>query len=395
MLISICSKEQCTGCAACLNICPKKCISMVFDAEGFMRPTIDIQFCDDCGACKRVCPILHLPEPNHSPAPQVYACWNKDEEVRFQSASGGAFSAFAQHILDSSGVVFGAAFDEKMRLKHIAVDRKEELRKLRSSKYVQSDVGRSYEEVKKLLRQERRVLFSGTPCQVAALYNFLHRDNENLLTCDIICHGVPSPGLFEKYVVSLERRFRAKVLSINFRHKRSGWNLMTTLAFFSDGRERILTGYNDSFMYAFNNYYSLRPACYRCIHTSVNRHGNITLADFWGIGELQPFYHSTRNGVSLIFVNSEKGRRLLRETSNYLCSEERTLEEAKHEQPHMRQPGREPKNRERFFADYKRLEYAELAKIHLVDKGLKWLVKRIVPRTWVAYLRTQIKKIAK
>lgn len=393
MTTTICPKEQCTGCAACFNICPKECISMVSDPEGFLYPEIDSECCDDCDACRRVCPILNPPEPNHSSDPQVYACWNKDEAVRLQSASGGAFSAFAGHVLDNDGVVFGVAFDADMRLKHIAVHRVEELGRLRSAKYVQSDVGRSYVEVRDLLRKNRRVLFSGTPCQVAALYAFLGKDRENLLTCDIFCKGVPSPGHFAKYVESLERRFHAKLVNINFRNKRNGWELTSTVAMFSDGREYILTGYYNSFMFGFASSVNIRNSCYRCPYTKVNRYGDITLADFWGIGELAPFHHSTRNGISLILVNSEKGRRLFEESSGRICFEERTLEEAKHKQFVLSHPVPKPMNREQFFADYQRLEYEELAKIHLIDKGLKGLIKRLVPRTWIFYLRKCITRI--
>lgn len=393
MVTTICPKEQCTGCAACFNICPKECISMVSDPEGFLYPEINSECCDDCGACKRVCPILHLTEPNHSATPQVYACWNKDEAVRFQSASGGAFSALAGHVLDNGGVAFGAAFDADMRLKHIAVHRIEELGRLRSSKYVQSDVGYSYVEVRALLRQDRKVLFSGTPCQVAALYAFLGKDDENLLTCDIFCKGVPSPGIFAKYVKSLEKRFQAKLVNINFRHKRKSWELTSTVAVFSDGRVHILTSYNNSSMFSFIKGFNIRKSCYHCPYTNIDRGGDITLGDFWGIGALAPFNHSTRNGISLVLVNTGKGRYLLGEISGQLYCEERTLEEAKNKQFVLDHPFPKPKNREQFFADYQRLEYEELAKKHLVDKGVKGLIKRLVPRTWIFYLRKYITRI--
>jgi len=392
MITEICPKEQCTGCAACFNICPKECISMVSDSEGFLYPQINSECCDDCGACKRVCPILHLPEPNHLATPQVYACWNKDEAVRFQSASGGVFSALAEHILDNGGVVFGAAFDEDMVVKHIAVHQVETLGRLRSSKYVQSDVGRCYIEVRGLLRQGRKVLFSGTPCQVAALNAFIGKDDENLLTCDLLCHGVPSPGLFAKYVDYLETRFRSKLIDINFRHKRKGWELASTVAAFDDGRERVLTGHCDSFIYGFSHCFTLRPACYQCRYANIDRSGDITLGDFWGIGELAPFHHSTRNGISLVLVNTEKGRRLFEASSSKFFSEERTLDEAKHNRTKLSHPLPKPRNREQFFADYQRLEYEELAKTHLVDKGVKGLIKRFVPRTWIFHMRKGLKR---
>lgn len=394
MPITICPVEQCTGCAACVNVCPKRCISMIPDVEGFLRPEIDSGHCDDCGACERVCPILHTLQANRASGAQCYASWNKDEAVRSESASGGVFSALADCVLNSGGVVFGAAFDENMRLNHIAASRKEELGKLRSSKYVQSSIDYTYTEIQNLLKQNRKVLFSGTPCQVAALYALIGKEDKNIFTCDVICFGVSSPGLFAKYLEHLERFFRAKLVNINVRHKRKGWNLMfSTVAFFSDGRERVFTGYNDSFMYGFLNYICLRPACYQCSYTKVDRLGDITLGDFWGIGDFAPFHHSIRNGISLVLVNSEKGRLLFEKSSSQLYFEKRTMEEARYNKPQLSHPLPKPKNREQFFFDYNHLGYAELAKKHLVDKGVKGLIKRIVPRTCIFYLRKSIFKI--
>ncbi|MBN2731082.1 MAG: Coenzyme F420 hydrogenase/dehydrogenase, beta subunit C-terminal domain [Balneolaceae bacterium] len=387
MATTICPEEQCTGCAACFNICPQECICMVSDAEGFLRPEIDTGCCDDCGFCKRVCPVLNPLIFNQAAAPEVYACWNRDEKIRFQSASGGAFSAFAGHILDQGGVVFGAAFDNNLVVRHRAVHSSEDLGKLRSSKYVQSHIGHCYKEILNLLRQNRKVLFSGTPCQVAALYAFLGQDNENLMTCDMLCHGVPSPGLFSKYLEYLEKRFHGKLVDINVRHKCKGWGLNSTVAYFSDGRKRVLTGSDNSYMYGFINCLSLRTACYRCPYTSVDRVGDITLADFWGIGDLVPFRHDKRNGISLILVNSEKGRCLFAEGARQLCFEKRTLEEARHKQSKLSGPPAKPKNRRYFYDDYKELEYVELAKKHLVDKGLKGVIKQVMPRSWIFYLQ--------
>jgi coenzyme F420-reducing hydrogenase beta subunit len=367
---------------------------MMPDTEGFLCPVIDVERCDDCGACKRVCPILQMAKPNHSANPRVFACWNKEESVRFESASGGTFSALALHVLENGGVVFGAAFDENMVVKHIAVQRKEDLGKLRSSKYVQSDMGQSYIAIRQLLIQGKKVLFSGTPCQVAGLNTYLGKNNEELLTCDMLCHGVPSPQLFSKYVKYVEKLFGARLVSINFRHKHKGWQLASTVAFFKDGRQCVLEGVANSFMYGFINSLSLRSACHRCPYTNVDRSGDITLADFWGIGEFKPFHHGIRNGISLILVNSEKGLDFFEKSSTKLCVEERTLEEAKYKREKLSRPLPTPEKRKPFFADYQRLEYEELAKLHLVDKGMKGLIKRLVPRTWIFYLRKFARKVS-
>jgi coenzyme F420-reducing hydrogenase beta subunit len=389
----ICPEEQCTGCAACFNICPVNCIQMVSDAEGFLRPEIADDECTDCGACKRVCPMLNLREPDHSATPEVYALWNKDESVRFQSASGGAFSAFAEYVLDSGGVVFGAAFDDLMQVRHIGIHQKNELEKLRSSKYVQSNIGDSYREVKKYLRMGKTVLFSGTPCQVAALTAYLGRDYQNLYKCDILCHGVPSPGLFANYLKFIEKKFQCKLSNINVRHKLKGWGLNSTVALFRDGKERVLTNYNNSFMFGFINCFSLRPSCYLCPYTNVDRYGDITMGDFWGIGEYKPFKQRTRNGISLILVNSNYGRQLFEKSFDRFCCEKRTLEEAKYKRTKLSHPLPQPRKREQFFDDYKKLTYEELAKKHLVEKGMKGLIKKVVPREYFFYFRKFCNKI--
>jgi coenzyme F420-reducing hydrogenase beta subunit len=331
--------------------------------------------------------MLHLPTPNPLALPHVFACWNRDEAIRFQSASGGAFSALADQILGSGGVVFGAAFDEEMCVKHIAVQREEDLGRLRGSKYVQSDIARSYVEVRDFLRQDRSVLFSGTPCQIAGLTAFIGKENTNLFTCDLLCYGVPSPRLFAKYIDWLGKLFSARVVSMNFRDKRKSWEEPSTVAVLEDGRECLLTGYSDSFRYGFAKGLTLRPVCYRCPYTSFSRVGDVTLGDFWGLGEVAPFRHSKRNGISLILVNSEKGRRLLMDSSSELFMEERTMQEAACRQVVVRRPHVSPGDRPRFFYDYRRGEYARLAKRHLVDRGARGLVKRFVPRAWISYLR--------
>ncbi len=395
MATSICPEELCMGCAACFNICPLQCIEMASNPEGFLYPKIDLDLCANCGECKRVCPANNSKKPKDLVSPKVYACWNKDEDIRFQSASGGVFSALAQHVLDEGGIVFGAAFDKNMRVKHIAVDRQEDLGKLRSSKYVQSDVGCSYIKVKEFLDQNKKVLFSGTPCQIAALYAVVGKDNENLITCDVLCKGVPSPGLFARYVKYLETIFQSKLVNINFRHKCKGWELASTMATFSNGRQSLLTNINNSFMFGFGKGFTIRLSCYHCLYKNIERLGDITLGDFWGIGELVSFNHNTRNGISLILVNSEKGRQFFEKSLQLFCFEERTLKEATNRQSVLNYNIPEPKNRKQFFADYQMLEYEELAKKHLVDKGLKRLIKLVIPQTWIFYLRKLLRSFAR
>ena len=392
MTTSICPEELCMGCAACSNVCPLKCIDMVSNSEGFLYPKIDYNLCNNCSACMRVCPANNIKEANNLASPKVYACWSKDENVRFRSASGGVFTSIASQILDNGGVVFGAAYNKDMEVVHMAISNKEDLVKLQNSKYVQSNIGDSYIYVKKYLKEDRIVLFSGTPCQVAGLNAYLDKEYNNLITIDILCHGVPSPGLFEKYVEYIEENYGFKLTNINFRYKGKGWNLVSTRATFNNGSQYILNDIKNSFMYGFSNNLTLRLSCYQCPYTNVDRNGDITLGDFWGIGEIMPFDHDIQNGVSLVLVNTDIGSRLFSESLSNIYSEERTLKEAKYKGRMLKQPFPEPENRKLFFYDYEILEYHNLAKKHLVDKGFKRFIKYILPRTWILKIKKLTKK---
>ena len=369
---------------------------MVPNKEGFLYPEMNNLFCNDCGLCRLVCPELKACDSSSSVTPNVYACGNKDEAIRLQSTSGGVFSARAQIVLDQHGVVFGAAFDETMKVKHTAVCDNMDLGKLRGSKYVQSDIGTTYKDAKKYLQQGKTVLFSGTPCQVVALKSFLGKDNNRLFTCDLLCKEVPSPGLFANYVDYVQSNYNNRLMSINFRAKTYGWGMTSTLALFCDGKQVRLRNLNNSFMYGFGHGITIRPSCYRCSYTKVHRYGDITLGDFWGIGNSIPFHHSTQKGISLILVNSQKGQRLINECSQQIRYELRLLEEAKNGQgTSLSHPLSEPKNREQFFIDYKRLKYKKLAKKYLIDKGLRGLIKLVIPQKYVLKLqKTRVKKIA-
>jgi len=389
---TICPNNICTGCGACLNVCPKKCIQMVVDEEGFLFPAINEQLCNNCDVCRRTCPALSPKTPTPSREPNVYACWNRDNPVRFQSASGGVFSALADEVLRRNGVVYGAAFDENAYLRHISVENKGELWKLRSSKYIQSDVGAVYTEIKQHLKMLRPVLFSGTPCQVAALQACVGND-ANLFTADLFCHGVPSPGLFAHYADFLGKRFGAKLTSINFRHKRKGWELPICVANFDNFHEQVLRGLDNSYVRGFHFSITLRLSCYQCPYATIVRRGDVSLADFSKIGEIQPFEHSVKGGISLVLANTEKGEAMLATCSDRLHLEQRTLAEAKHSQPRLGQRLQKPGIRELFWADYQRLEYEGLAKQYLVEKGWKALLRPLAPPGLILFVKKKIKKV--
>lgn len=391
---SICPEELCTGCAACANICPKLCIRMASDREGFLRPEIDESLCIECGECRRICPINANPRPNTG-RPGVFACWNKNDDVRFASASGGVFSAFAEHVLEGGGVVFGAAFDESMHVRHVTVEKKEDLGRLRSSKYVQSDMGETFIKIKAFLDEGRKVLFSGTPCQVAALNSFFSNENKNLFSIDLLCHGVSSPLLFSLYLGYLEKYFKKKIAGFNFRFKSIGWECPTVMVFFKDNTKKELFGILNSYNHGFLQYLTLRPACYNCIFRSTERQGDISLGDFWGIGEKIPFVHNKAKGVSLMLMNTKKGKNLFEAIAKRIFYEERTLDEALYQKNSLQCSVAIPFNRRAIFQDIKKMSYDNLARKYLVDKGIKGVIKNLVPPVWLFKAKKGIGMIRK
>ena len=278
---------------------------MVPDIEGFLYPLVDENLCTECGLCESVCPVIKPPVQNGEAV--AFAAWNRDEDVREDSSSGGVFNALMQRTFEQNGVVFGAAFDDSMTLCHQAAHNGVEGQALRGSKYLQSIIGTAYQEARKYLKRGRQVLFSGTPCQVAGLYAFLGKKYDNLLTCDVVCHGVPSPKVFATYRAELERQYGAKAKRIAFRRKNFGWKRYSISLSFDNDTEyrRILT--EDAFMTGFLRDIYLRPSCHACRFSCLPRVADISLGDFWGVGTHHPEWDDDR-GTSLVIVQSEKGK---------------------------------------------------------------------------------------
>ena len=294
---------RCTGCTACAQTCGVDAIAMIRDKEGFLRPQVDLSKCVHCGRCTAACPILHPREGRALPA--VFAAWNRSEEIRRDSTSGGVFTALAEYVLESGGVVFGAAFDGRCHLRHVACFRKEELWRLRGAKYVQSDLGDTFREVKKWLKT-RPVLFSGTPCQVDGLYRYLGERPENLTTCDLVCHGVPSPGVWEDMAKSLQEHKHRELQTVRFRNKVSGWKDSHFTAVFSDGTVDSAPLFRTEYGRAFGRALFLRSSCHHCPYASMTRPGDLTLGDFWGLAPDELPDEQLR-GVSLLLVNTPHG----------------------------------------------------------------------------------------
>lgn len=326
-MISITQKQDCCGCNACAQICPKQCITMQEDNEGFLYPRVDTENCIDCHLCERICPVS-----NHGMERKplkVYAAINKDEEVRKQSSSGGIFTALAEQVIKQGGVVFGARFDEQWQVKHDYTETMEGLAAFRGSKYVQSQIGNSYQEAEQFLKVGRKVLFSGTPCQIAGLRNYLRKEYDNLLAIDFICHGVPSPMVWRRYLkeeVARQCDRKNSVLShpiheedvlvegISFRDKTMGWKKFSfalTLSTTNGSGDKIqfcscspMT--KNEYLRGFMSNVYLRPSCYSCAFKCLKSKSDITLGDFWSI-RLYNKQLDDNQGLSLMLLNNNRG----------------------------------------------------------------------------------------
>lgn len=284
-------KEVCTGCAVCAATCASESITMQPDSEGFLHPAIDPATCTDCNLCRQSCPVsTDTTETDRYsgtyklPAPNVFAAWQMNETTRRESSSGGVFSALAENILAKGGIVVGASFDDQFGVRHILVDAVTELHRLRGSKYVQSEISPDiYRKIHQVLKADRLVLFSGTPCQVAGVNAFLGKDYQNLFTCDIVCHGVPSPKVFASYKTVMERRHGAKATRIAFRRKDCGWKRFSVSLSFDNDTEYLRVFNIDPFMLGFLRNICLRPSCHSCCFSRLPRVADITLGDFWAL----------------------------------------------------------------------------------------------------------------
>ncbi len=312
----ICCKEICSGCSACVNICPVNAISMKPDSEGFSYPVIDYSQCIYCGKCKKKCPVKNKYKEDNQ-EPQTFACINKNKNTRLESSSGGIFTLLAERVITDGGIVYGAAFDESFRLKHQRIEILADLSKLRGSKYVQSNTSYIYEKVKEDLASGRKVLYSGTPCQIGGLYAAVGKNNDNLITVDLACHGVPSPKVWEKYVTYRENKAGSKTKSISFRDKRTGWKKYSVTFKFENNTEYSMPLTEDLYMKGYLSHIFLRNSCTECSFKNIHRQADITLADYWGIESLQPEKNDD-TGVSLVMIHSEVGKKLVSQIKNQM-----------------------------------------------------------------------------
>lgn len=369
----------CMGCHSCMNICPRKCISMEMDEEGFLYPKVDYNICITCNRCINACPTLIVNETFNIPS--AFACLNTNEKIRLESSSGGIFTLIAEDILDQNGLVFGARFTDNFELEHDFVEGKKDLVKFRGSKYLQSKIGDTYSITKNFLDLGRTVMFSGTPCQISGLYSFLETETySNLVTIDLICHGVPSPKVWNKYVAFRQKKAKSEIQRIAFRNKFEGWKRFSVSFQYKDNTEYRKNLLEDLYMRVFLKDICLRPSCYSCRFKSLSRKSDITLADFWGIENILPEMDDDK-GTSLVFVNSEKGQEIFNRISKHMKFKEVDIYEAIKYNPAAIKSAYENPKRSDFFKDIEILEFDQLIKKHVSDVPyvqLKNKVKSII-----------------
>ena len=322
------NKEKCCGCTTCINICPVKAIKMQEDEEGFLYPIIDKEKCINCNLCEKICPIINTKKSKKNP--KAYATRVKDEEVLKDSTSGGFFTPLAEYVLENNGIVIGVAFGENLKVEHIKIDKenKERLVELRGSKYVQSYLGDMFQEIKKLLETDKLILFTGTPCQVQGLNNFLGKGYKNLITMDLICHGVPSPKLWDLYVKYQEEKNKSKIKEIHFRNKTYGYHSGTMKLVFENGKEYYGSARVDYMLKSFFTEISSRPSCYNCAFKNKRHISDFTVFDCWHISDLVKDIKDDDKGYTNVFVNTEKGESIFSEIGDKLQKYEVDLEQA-------------------------------------------------------------------
>lgn len=317
--------NKCCGCGNCVAVCPKHCIEMKSDTRGFLYPIIDEDACIHCGRCERMCPVLNA-NAERAEDTAFFAAINNNKADRAAGSSGGFFPVLAEYVLEHSGVVFGAAFNEDAHhLRHVVIEKKDDLRALRGSKYIQSDLDQSIARAEEYLKAGRQVLFTGTPCQIAALYTSLEKPYSTLITMDVICHGVASPLLWRKYTEELEVRYKSKMRNAAFRDKKYGWRAYSMCISFQNGKTYRQFFKQDPFGKAFLSNLMLRPSCFECSFKTIQRPSDFTAGDFWGNGKLMP---DDDYGISLILIHSDRGKKIWEEINKKFEYKELSKERA-------------------------------------------------------------------
>lgn len=369
--MELCPEEKCFGCGACAAKCPKNCIKMELDDKGFDRPRIDTSQCINCNSCINVCPATHI--PNQQEPKKVYAAWNTHEEAHRRCTSGGISDALVKTVISEGGIAFGAVFNEDLSVCHMGVNTPYAAERLRQSKYVQSRTLQTYKEVKNSLGEGKKVIYTGTPCQIAGLKSYIG-ENENLYLVDIICHGTPSFKSLYDHIAYIEKREGKHTDAVFFRE--SGLKLILKEngnAFY----EKKST--QDYWYMGFLNGLFYKEACYTCPFATSKRVSDITIGDFWGL-EDRSLDEKAKFGVSVVMVNSEKGGLLFNKISEKLEATERNAQEAIRGNSQLRHPMKRHRNYESFYESYRKVGFERSVKKSLRLERIKYWLANIAGR---------------
>lgn len=383
-MIDIKNKIDCCGCNACGDVCPKQAISFVTDNEGFWYPEVNLQKCVDCHLCEKVCPIIEKADGiQRFREPKVFAAYTKNEAIRLDSTSGGIHSTLAQEVYSRGGYVGGAIYNHDHTVSHMVSNEESDLPRIRSSKYLQSNLQGQYKEVKNLLEQGKEVFYCGAPCQIQALYKYLRKEYDNLSTCDFICLGVNSPKVFLKYMDYLEQKHGAKAKEIKFKNKKWGWHNFSLRVNFENGQEYCEDRYHDLFFIGYlqsRNF--MRPSCYQCQFRTYPQRSDITLADFWGLENIDKSLDQDK-GTSLVMINSEKGLSLFERVKDKIVWKEFDFEKAKQGNPAISSSPKIMQNdRDDFFKAMDSMPFDKVARRFFPLPGYIYKLKRKIGILW-------------
>lgn len=381
-MIRIINKEDCCGCSACVSICPKTAINFIQDSEGFNYPHVDVDKCVECGLCEKTCPIIQRKSIDKTVANplQYKAVRIKDKKILSESSSGGAFSILADIIFDLNGCVCGVEYSEEGLSHHIIIDSKAELYKLRGSKYVQSNILGIFPAIKQRLLKGQYVLFSGTSCQVDGLKKYLRKDYANLLTVDLVCHSIPSPLIYKEYLTYCSKKLKKEIVSIDMRYKKTyGWSHRFSYRYcFKDGKSVIDSPFVVNWGRLFFSEMINRPSCGDCQYANLNRVSDFTIADFWDDDKKRTDIYS-KEGTSLLLVNTEKGINALENCQNNFYSWNITKEEAL--QPCLCHTTKPSDKRDEFWDFYYKNGFENSYNRYFADTKyviLKKIIKKII-----------------
>lgn len=391
------NKAQCCGCNACGDVCAKHAITFKTDNEGFWYPEVNKDLCTDCGLCEKVCPVMNVEEMRHNDfeTPKCYAANHKNLEIRFDSTSGGAFTALAEDVYKKGGFVGGAIYNEDWSARHYISGNKEDLKKLRSSKYLQSNAEGFFLQVRECCETGKPVLVCGTPCQMVALRRYLRKDYENLVIVDFICHSIASPKAHRKYFDYLEEKFNSKAIYFKAKNKELGWRSLTKTTRFANGKSHYGVWGQDYYSRAYHSNMINRPSCYECKFKGYPRMSDITLADFWDKKNVAKKLDDNI-GTSAVIINSEKGLNAFKSASKKMLVQEISIKDIEPSNQALLKSALLPSyDRKQFFEDLETLRFDELGDKYFPIKQSKWkLIKNIKEIIYLFKRMTQLRPVA-